>query len=110
MAMYNLYVGLSGGFGGAHYYGTFEFEDKKEAEEEAYNLAVEEYQSYEGYHGLPSYSDIMDDFMEEEGMIDEGELSESDREDIDETYTEEVESWIAYFVTSIEEDPDHDRD
>ena len=48
MERFHLYTGLGGGFGGARYNQTIEAEDIDEAYECAYELAVEEYQSYEG--------------------------------------------------------------
>ena len=37
------------------------------------------------------------------------ELTESDYEEIWDMYMEEVEGWLSYLATTIEEDPDHDR-
>ena len=54
MQNYNIYAGLGGSFGGAAYRGTGDFKSLADAENEAYELAVEEYQSYEGYHGILS--------------------------------------------------------
>lgn len=51
MELYNLYAGLSGGFGGYQYHCTEEYNSKDEALEAARQLAIEEYQSYEGCHG-----------------------------------------------------------
>ena len=52
MERFHLYAGLGGGFGGARYNQTIEAEDIEEAYEYAHDLAVEEYQSYEGLHGI----------------------------------------------------------
>lgn len=49
---YKIYAGLSGGFGGATYQMTEDYASMEDALEDAYALAVEEYQSYEGCHGL----------------------------------------------------------
>lgn len=49
---YKIYAGLSGGFGGATYQKTEDYSSMDEALEDAYALAVEEYQSYEGCHGI----------------------------------------------------------
>lgn len=51
---YKIYAGLSGGFGGATYQKTEDYSSMDEALEDAYALAVEEYQSYEGCHGIMS--------------------------------------------------------
>lgn len=52
---YKIYAGLSGGFGGATYQKTEDYSSMDEALEDAYALAVEEYQSYEG---LPWYYEL----------------------------------------------------
>ena len=92
MPKFDLYVGLSGGFGGAKFQGTYEYNTLKEAEEDAYQLAVEEYQSYEGYHGIMSWEDCKQDLIDTYGE------DEIDEEDIDLHYTEEVEGWLSYYV------------
>lgn len=56
---YKIYAGLSGGFGGATYQKTEDYSSMDEALEDAYNLAVEEYQSYEGCHGIMSWDDAV---------------------------------------------------
>lgn len=96
---YNLYAGLNGGFGGANLvFKGAEYNDIEEATEAAYEYAVEEYQSYEGYHGLTSYNDI------KENPEDYGLDKDPEAEDIDEVYTEEVESWIEYYAIPTAED------
>lgn len=62
-----------------------------EALEEAYALAVEEYQSYEGCHGIMSWDDCRED------LIDSGFDYDDDR------YQEELESWLSYYVEPEEE-------
>lgn len=94
---YNIYAGLSGGFGDADYQGTGEFEDENAAYEYAYQLAAEEFNSYVGMHGLLTWSEI----AEEEGLD-----PEEDAETIDTLYEEQVESWIDYYVVLTEEDKD----
>ena len=49
---YALYAGMTGGFGGATFQTFAECEDGDEAEREAYALAMEIYESYEGMYGL----------------------------------------------------------
>lgn len=96
---YNLYAGLGGGFGGANLvFKGAEYNDIEEATEAAYEYAVEEYQSYEGYHGLTSYNDIKEN-PEEYGLDENPEA-----EDVDEVYTEEVENWIEYYAIPTTED------
>lgn len=90
---YDLYAGLGGGFGGANLiYKGAEYNNIEEATNAAYEYAVEEYQSYEGYHGLTSYGDIKEN-PEEYGLCEDPE-----EEDINEVYTEEMESWIEYYA------------
>ena len=96
---YNLYAGLNGGFGGANLvFKGAEYNDIKEATKAAYEYAVEEYQSYEGYHGLTSYNDI------KENPEDYGLDENPEAEDVDEVYTEEVENWIEYYAIPTAED------
>ena len=58
MAQYKIYAGLGGGFGGAQYIGTETFESEQAAYDYAFECACEEYDSYEGLHGLASYDNI----------------------------------------------------
>lgn len=89
---YKIYAGLGGSFGGANYQSTHEFTTEDEAYNYAYNLAVEEYQSYEGCHGILSWDDCREDLLDSYPDI------EIDNEDVDDRYQEEVESWIEYYV------------
>lgn len=92
---YNIYAGLSGGFGGATYQGTEDFDNIDEATDVAYQLACEEYDAHAGNYGLRSWGDIA---AEED--LDE----EDDELEIDEIYTEEREDWIEYYAVLTEED------
>lgn len=100
MPKFKLYAGLGGGFGGAHYHGTYEFNDHAEAEHDAYQLAIEEYESYGGHHGLYTWDslrqEIADDYYD-------GDISKVDVEDVDMAYTEEVEGWIVYYAKEVDE-------
>lgn len=89
---YNIYAGLGGSFGGATYQGTGDFKSRESAEQAAYEAAVEEYESYEGYYGIRSWEDLAD----EEGLDYEDEINE--------LYNEERENWIEYHVVLTEED------
>lgn len=91
MAWYKLYAGLGGGFGGATYECTAEFDNEDEALNAAYDLAFDEYASYEGYHGILSWDDCLEEYEETWGM------NHTDS-DIDDYYNEQVESWIEYYV------------
>lgn len=87
---YLVWAGLGGGFGGPNFQGIFEFNNDTEAEEESRNMAIEEYQSYEGHHGINSFEDIIDNY-EDFGITDVDNLDE-----VGEAYNEEVEFWIVY--------------
>lgn len=104
IAWYKIYAGLSGGFGGAHFQSTEEFTTKDEANSYAYEVAVGEYQSYEGCHGILSWKDCQED------LNDSFPDTDFDDEDVDERYQEEIESWIEYYVvlTNRPEDTDDD--
>ena len=101
MNLYNIYAGLSGGFGGATYRGTGEFKSHADAEEEAYLLAIEEYESYEGYHGIMSWHDVAD----ENGL----DIFE-DSAEIDDLYSDEREDWLDYYAVLASEDEDTPED
>lgn len=92
---YNIYAGLGGSFGGATYQGTGDFSSLDSAEEMAYRIASDEYESYEGYHGIRGWSDIAD----EEGLD-----YEEDEDEINEMYEDEKESWMEYYAVLTEED------
>ena len=96
---YNIYAGLGGSFGGPTYQGTGEFDNEASATDYAYQIAIEEYQSYEGYHGI---LDWYDEAEQEE--LD----PEEDEKDADAAYHEEIESWIEYYAVLFDEDEEFD--
>lgn len=107
MSWFKIYAGLGGGFGGANYHGTYEYENIDEALNDAYNLAFEEYQSYEGCHGILSCEEVAAD-LRDSGLIGD-DLTDSELEDaVYSYYLEEVESWIEYHAMPAE--GPHDRD
>lgn len=97
---YNIYSGLGGGFGGASYQHTTLCESAEDAEKEAYESAVEEYQSYEGFNSIPTWSDSLDAAMEENPGVPEDELHEI----ADEIYNSIMEEWIEYYCILTEDD------
>ena len=107
MERFHLYTGLGGNFGGAHYNQTIKAEDIDEACKFAYDLAVEEYQSYEGYHGIMDWGDYYEDAVES-GVINEDIMTEREiNEYIDDMYQEQIESWIEYYAIKDEgQDPE----
>ena len=107
MIKYRIYAGLSGGFGGATYQGTYEYSTYKEAMRDAYRMAEEEYQSYEGYHGILSYEEVEED-LRESGFIGD-DMTDNEIEDcVSSYYLEEIESWIAYGAIIDDESPIED--
>ena len=92
---YNIYAGLSGQFGGPVYIGTGDFSNYDSAIDYAYQMAIEEYESYEGYHGIMSWYDIA---REENLDVNE------DIEEIDSIYNEEREQWLEYDAILTSED------
>jgi hypothetical protein len=75
--------GLSGGFGGIRDYEVIMADSLEEADKEAYQRAIQEYEQYEGMHGLRSVDDIMEE-------------DEVDYDEAEEIYNEEREGWIDY--------------
>lgn len=99
MPRFKIYAGLSGGFGGANYRFTDEYETEEEACLAAYNEAVEEYVSYECCHGLLDWAECKEALLED---TEEGE--EITDEDVDDYYREEIEGWIEYYAIMISDD------
>ena len=64
-------------------------------------MAIEEYQSYEGYHGILDWHDIA-----EQEELD----PEEDEEAINEVYQEKIESWIEYYAVPFDEDEEFDSE
>lgn len=82
LIMYAIYSGLGGSFGGKTLIGVEKFENYDQAMEYARGLAIEDYQSYEGMHGL-----LTEEECEEEGA----------------TYEDELDSWLDYDAIEITE-------
>ena len=85
MSKFEMRYALSGGFGGVE---NKEWEDSdaetlEEAEKDAYQMACEEYDGYDGLHGLRTTEEI----MEEDGV---------DGDEAQETWIEEREGWLDY--------------
>ena len=101
MPKFKIYAGLSGGFGGARYCGVYECANRDEAETYAREQAIEEYESYSGYHGLYTW-----DFMRQEIADDEydGDIEQVDPEDVDMRLMEEVEGWLTYKIIPVQDD------
>ena len=102
MNWYRLYISSVGG--GTVCEGPLEFNSKDIATQAAYDMAVEDYESFEGLHGIPDVGDIMED---KEGYN----LSEDASEDeCWEVYYEQRESWLNYWVEEALDSDDKDED
>ena len=94
MPKFKIFAGLSGGFGGPEYHGTYEYPNRDEAMKDAYDLAFEEYESYGGYHGLMTWDDVYQDLVDS-GFIDT--ISDNEIEEmVNDAYQEQVEGWLTY--------------
>lgn len=101
MPKFKIYAGLSGGFGGARYCGVYECADKDEAETYAREQAVEEYESYGGYHGLYTWDSMRQEIADDEY---DGDIEQVDPEDVDMRLMEEVEGWLTYKIIPVQDD------
>lgn len=90
MAVYKIYFGLGGGFGGPGEPELARLPDRETAEKLAYELACDEFEMYAGSHGLRDIAEIIE---EENCNCDEAE----------EIYYEERESWLDYWVEEVKE-------
>jgi hypothetical protein len=70
---------------------------QEQAEQEAYQLAIDDFETYEGLHGTRTTEDIM-----EEDEID-------DYDEAYEIYNEERESWLNYWVEEYEPEKHDDE-
>lgn len=80
------------------------FETPEAAENFAYEMAVENYHSFEGYHGILDMNDIAE---EDFGVEDLNEVFENDRSlynEIEIAYYEEIESQISYGAEELTEE------
>ena len=117
MSKFKIYAGLSGGFGGAHFCEVYECGSQAEAETYAREVAIEEYESYGGYHGLYTWDSMRQTIADDEY---DGDIEQVDPEDVDIALTEEIEGWITYHVVPVpdnfpdnwdgDDDDDYDDD
>ena len=99
---YRLYVSSVGG--GDFCEGPRQYSCEYDAIEDAYQMAVEDYESFEGLHGIPDIGDIMDD---KEGYNLDEDASE---EECWEVYYEQRENWLNYWVKEASGPNDIDED
>ena len=95
MKKYRLYSGLGGGFGGAVYQETVECATQEEANDAAYELACQDYESYAGTNGIRDFAEIME----------EEDCSEEEAEQI---YNDDRDSWIEYWAEEEIEGKEYD--
>ena len=100
MPKFKIYAGLSGGFGGARYCGVYECADRDEAETYAREQAIEEYESYGGYHGLYTWDSMRQEIADDEY---DGDVEQVDPEDVDMRLMEEVEGWLTYKIIPVQD-------
>ena len=99
---YRLYIKSVGG--GIECEGPREYRTKNEALDDASQMAIEDYESFEGYHGIPDIGDIMDD-KEEYGLD-----KDATEDDCWEGYYEQRENWLDYWVKRAKGPDDIDED
>jgi hypothetical protein len=75
------------------------FNSQQEADEAAYQLAIDDYESFEGLHGIRSMREIAEEDFEVE--LDELDFDTAMYIDIETTYMEERESQISYGAEEI---------
>lgn len=109
MPWFKIYAGMSGSFGGAQYQGTYEYADIDEACRDAYRMAEEEYQSYEGHHGIMSPEDVEED-LRDSGFIGDDMTDNEIEEAVNARYLEEIESWISYYALPATGPDDKDEE
>ena len=110
MPYYKIYAGLNGGYGGAQYRYTDEFEDLDEANDAAYAEASDI------YDGMPKGTSLMSyEKAREEALLDfeEYDLNDSDHQEeleniIDEIIQEDMDHWIACWAEETESPKDDD--
>lgn len=98
MPKFKIYAGLSGGFGGARYCGIYECDSADEAETYAREQAIEEYESYGGYHGLYTWDSMRQEIADDEY---DGDIDAVDPDDVDMRMMEEVEGWLTYRIVPV---------
>lgn len=101
MAKFKIYAGLGGGFGGANFQRVLTCRDEDEAMKEAREMAIEEYFSYGGYHGLYTWESMKETIAEDEYDGDESQVSD---EEVDDALLDDIESWITYHVEQVPDD------
>ena len=79
-----------------------EFNSQQEADKAAYQLAIDDYESFEGLHGIRSMREIAEEDFEVD--LDELDFDTADWIDIETAYFDERESQISYSAEEISEE------
>lgn len=101
---YWIYVKMQG-CSNMHFAGNCDAETQEEADKYAWEAAVEEYESFAGYHGIPSRDEIEEELREEDPE------TEIDDEDIECRFNEAVSDHVSYWAVEAQEgiDPDDEE-
>ena len=78
--IYAIYTGMRGDFGGETFDKIAEYKNYYEAWDEAREVVIDLYKSYEGINGI---------------------LSEEDCEQVGVSYEDEIDNWVLFFVVEI---------
>lgn len=100
MPLFKIYAGIGGGFGGAFYQYTEEFETEEQAMTAAYDMACDIYDSQEGC-GCDGYEQFIEeatDQLDENDYENASEYGCALEEYASEASAEARESWIDYYV------------
>lgn len=89
MPIFEIKYGLGGGFGGMGNWEKVSAKDIDEAYRIAYEAACEEYESYDGLHGLMSIDDI------------KATHPDWDDDEIEDEWQEQRDSWIEYTAREV---------
>lgn len=99
---YRLYINSVGG--GTACEGPYEYKSEEDAMVMARVMAIDDYESFEGYHGIPDVNDIM------ENKEDYGLDIDATEDDCWDVYYDQRKSWIDYWVVEASGPDDIDED
>lgn len=97
MAYFRITYGCGCGCGDNEEY--MEFDSQEEANNAAYQLAIEDYESFEGLHGIRGMREIAEEDFDLD--FDELDYNTADWVDVETTYIEERENQISYSAEEI---------
>lgn len=103
---YKIYAGLNGSFGGASHRYTENCETPTEAEELAYEEALEMYEQYAGLQGLKTFNDCVSEasqYMPRNKYDSDEDYQKDIEEEATEIYNSIRVGWIDYWAEEIGE-------